>query len=118
MSEHKPNIYDAYMFKYKKFIIALSYTPGLDIQPIVDDMVKTFNFTSIKLEGPKMLKTDSIFNYDKLNNDINKILSENEKNTNLNIPGSLPKGILLYGLNFPTNKIKCLVLLLAFKNRL
>jgi hypothetical protein len=93
------------MFKYKKFIIALSYTPGLDIHPIVDDMAKTFNFAVVKLEGSKMLKSDSIFNYNKLNSDVSEILSENEKNANLNIPGSLPKGILLYGLNFPTNKI-------------
>jgi hypothetical protein len=105
MSEHKSNIYDAYMFKYKKFIIALSYTPGLDIQPIIDDMAKTFNFITLKLEGSKMLKSDSIFNYDKLNSEVSKILSENEKNANLNIPGSLPKGILLYGLNFPASKI-------------
>lgn len=105
MSESKFNIYDAYMYKYKKFILALSYTPGLDIQPIIDDMAKTFNFITLKLEGPTMLKQDSIFNYEKLNEQIKKILDENQKIVELNIPGSLGKGILLYGLNFPSSKI-------------
>lgn len=105
MSEQKFNIYDAYMYKYKKFILALSYTPGLDIQPIIDDMAKTFNFITLKLEGPNMLKQDSTFNYDKLNGEIKKILDENQKTLELNIPGSLGKGILIYGLNFPQNKL-------------
>ena len=106
MSEQKFNIYDAFMYKYKKFILALSYTPGLDIQPIIDDMAKTFNFITVKLDGPKMLKSDSMFNYDKLNDEINKILEENQKTLDLNIPGIFGKGILIYGLTFPQNKIK------------
>lgn len=105
MSESKFNIYDAYMYKYKKFILALSYTPGIDIQPIIDDMSKAFNFITLKLEGPIMLKSDSIFNYDKLNEDIKKVLDENQKMIELNIPGILGKGIIIYGLNFPVPKI-------------
>ena len=108
MIGQKANIYDAYLYKYKKFILALSYTPGLDIQPIIDDMSKTFNFVIIKLNGPTNLNVKTVleFDYNKLNIDIEKILEENEKQLNSNIPGMLGKGILLYGLNFPEDKIK------------
>jgi hypothetical protein len=106
MSSKKFNIYQAYLYKYKKFIFCLSYTPGLDISAIISDIQKTFNLLTIKLDGSNMLKTDSIFDYDKLNNNIEKILEENNNLFKLNLPGEFGKGILLYGLNFPPNKIK------------
>jgi hypothetical protein len=105
MFSQKSNIYDAFMYKFKKLIIAFSYTPGLDIQPIIDDMVNTFNFITIKLDGDKMLKPDSYFNYEKLNEEIKKVLDENQKTVELNVPGMFGKGILIYGLNFPQSKI-------------
>jgi len=109
MNLNKYNIYEAYLYKYKKFIIAFSYTPGLDIQPIINDMKNTFNLITIKLDGPDMLKSDFEFNYDKLNKDIEKVLNNNKTRLNNSEPLYYGQGILLYGLNFPQDKINSLI---------
>jgi hypothetical protein len=109
MNLNKYNIYEAFLYKYKKFIIAFSYTPGLDLQPIINDMKNTFNLITIKLDGPNMLKLDSQFNYDKLNNDIEKVLNNNKIRLNNSEPLYYGQGILLYGLNFPQDKINFLI---------
>jgi len=100
------NIYDAFLYKYKKFILAFTYTPGFDPNLIIDDIGKTFNLFIIKLDGPSMLKSDSIFDYDKLNDKIDKLLLESSDKLNTNIIGHYGQGILIYGLNFPLNKLK------------
>ncbi len=102
----KHNVYDAFLYKYKKFIIALSYTPGFDISYVVDDISKAFNFKVIKLNGPFMLKPDSVFDYDKLNRDITDTLNSDQKNLDIGMPGFYGSGILLYGLNFPPKMLK------------
>jgi len=105
MSLYKYNIYEAFLYKYKKFIIAFSYTPGFNPQPIINDIKNTFNLVTIKLDGSDMLKSDSIFNYDKLNKDIKELLDKNKMKINDSELGYYGKGILLYGLNFPQDKI-------------
>jgi len=107
---HKYNIYDAFLYKYKKFILALSYTPNFNINYVIDDIVKTFNFSVVKLEGindgPIILKEDTKFNFNKLNNDVQKLLDENQFNMTHNLQGYFGKGILIYGLNFPDKELK------------
>ena len=97
MSLGKYNINDAFIHKYKKFILAFTYTPGFDIDYIINDLTQTFGFKIFKLEGPNMLKSDSIFNYTKLNNEVNKLLEEFETNTNANMPVHKQSNILIYG---------------------
>ncbi len=104
MNTNKYNIYEAYLYRFKKFILAFSYTPSFDIQPIIDDMKITFNLHLIKLDGDTYLKSNSVFNYEKLNADIEKILADN-KEVSLTTT-NYGTGILIYGLSFPTNLLK------------
>lgn len=106
MSSQKHNIYEAFLYKYKKFILALSYTPGFDINPIIEDISKTFSLLVIKLEGSPMLKSDSSFDYNKLNNNVLKLLDDNNDKLKNNLPNYLGIGILIYGLNFPLKSLK------------
>lgn len=99
------NIYDAFLYKYKKFILALTYTPGFNINYIIDDIIKTFNLKIIKLEGDSMLKSNSEFDYSKLNLDVNKLLTESDFKIKNNLPGFYGQGILIYGLSFPSKNI-------------
>lgn len=101
---NKYNIYEAFLYTFKKFILVLTYTPGFDIDFIIDDMIQTFNLHLIKLEGPTDLKQDSVFNYDKLNDDVSKYL-----NANREIKSTTTKygsGILIVGLNIPSKLLK------------
>jgi hypothetical protein len=101
---NKYNIYEAFLYTFKNFILVLTYTPGFDIDFIIDDMIQTFNFKLIKLEGPSDLKQDSIFNYDKLNNDVIKYIEDNKEITSTTT--SYGTGILITGLNIPSNILK------------
>ena len=91
------NIYDAYLYKYKKFILIISHTPGLSVDLLVDDISKAFNLKKIKLNN---------LNYDELNNKINKYLEENDFNINNNLKHHLGIGLVIYGNTFPTDKLK------------
>jgi len=102
----KHNIYEAFLYKYKKFIIALSYTPGFDISYVINDINSTFNFKVIKLDGPDMLNSDSIFNYDKLNKDISDILNSDKEKLNKGELGFYGSGILIYGITFSEKSLK------------
>ena len=104
MNTNKYNIYEAYLYRFKKFILAFSYTPGFDIKFLIDDMQHTFNLNVIRLDGSSYLRSDSVFNYDKLNADIEKILEE-KKDISLTTT-SYGTGILIYGLNFPSKLLK------------
>ena len=90
-------IYDAYLYKYKKFILIISHTPGLSVDLLVDDISKAFNLKKIKLNN---------LNYDELNNKINKYLEENDFNINNNLKHYLGMGLVIYGNTFPTDKLK------------
>ena len=104
MYPNKYNIYEAYLYTFKKFILVLSYTPGFNIQEIIDDIKPTFNLHLIKLDGPTDLNSNSIFNYNKLNSEVNDYL---EKNKEVFLTTTTyGTGILIYGLNFPTNLLK------------
>lgn len=99
----KYNIYDAFLYKNKKFILAFSYTPGFNPSNIIEDMFKTFNLKVIKLECSNM----SDCNYDKLNNDVKKILDENDFTLKTSYErGYYGVGILIHGINFQQNKLK------------
>jgi hypothetical protein len=99
------NIYDAFLYRYKKFILAFTYTPGFDINYVIDDIAKTFNFRIIKLEGDSILKPESVFNYSKLNSDVNKLLTESDSKIKSSQPGFFGQGILIYGLTLPTTNL-------------
>jgi len=92
MNNYSPNIYDAYLYKFKKFILAFSYTPGFDFSPIVSDISKSFALRIIHLDNN---------NYDDLNNKVNTIINENIQTKNNHYVG-----ILIHGLNFDQSKIK------------
>jgi hypothetical protein len=99
------NIYEAFLYKYKKYIVALSYTPGLDVNNIITDLQETFNLTIIKLDGDELLTSDAKFDYDSLNNKVDKLLTENDFKLKTNLDGYYGKGILIHGLFFPPNKL-------------
>ena len=99
------NIYDAFLYKYKKFILALTYTPGFNINYIIDDIAKTFNLQTIKLEGDSMLTSNSKFDYSKLSSDVNKLLAESDFKLKSNSPGFYGQGILIHGLTLPTKNL-------------
>lgn len=104
MNPNKYNVYEAYLHTFKNFILVLSYSPSFDIDFVIDDMKQTFNFKVVKLEGPSILNAESVFNYDKLNADVNKILEDNKEITSTNM--TFGTGILVYGLNFPNDMLK------------
>jgi len=104
MNTNKYNIYEAYLYRFKKFILAFTYTPGFDIKFLIDDMQQTFNLNVIQLDGDSYLKSNSVFNYDKLNSDIEKILEKNKEITLTTT--NYCTGILIYGLNFPSKLLK------------
>lgn len=108
MSLHNYNIYDAYLYKYKKLILIITHTPGLDISDLITDISQSFNMRTIKLEGPNMIKKDNLdqYNYKKVNNDVANILKENNDKLNSSFKGYYGQGILLYGLSFPKSKIE------------
>lgn len=105
MSKVIYNVYDAYLYKFKKFILVLTYTPGFNIQFIIDSIVDTFKLHPVKLEGSEMLNGDSTFNYDKLNKDVNELLEDNNRILNQNPKNYYGTGLLLYGLSFPADKL-------------
>jgi hypothetical protein len=105
MDSQKHNIYDAFLYRYKKFILAFTYTPGFNPNLIIDDIAKTFNLQIIKLDGPSMLKPDSVFDYAKLNDQVNKLITDSNAKLNTNIIGYYGQGILIHGLNFPTKML-------------
>jgi hypothetical protein len=100
------NVYEAYLYKYKKFILAFSYIPGINIDFAVDDIAKTFNMKVVKL-STKNNEND----YDKLNKEIDRIIDENNKfleSIHPNVDTNKPyygQGILICGLSFPQTKI-------------
>lgn len=105
MSGQRYNVYDAFLYKYRKFILVFTYTPGFNINYVIDDMSKAFNLQVLKLEGPTMLNNDSVFDYNKLNDQMTKLLEENEMRLHTNLPDYYGKGILIFGLNFPQKSL-------------
>ena len=107
MSLHNYNIYDAFLYKYKKLILIITHTPGLDITDLITDISQNFNMRTINLEGPKIIKKDNLdqYNYKKVNNDVANILKENDDKLKSSFKGYYGQGILLYGLSFPKSKI-------------
>jgi hypothetical protein len=100
------NVYEAYLYKYKKCILAFSYIPGINIDFIVNDIAKTFNMKIVKLSI-----NNNNLDYDKLNKDVENIINENNKfieSIHPNVDTNNPyygQGILIYGLSFPQTKI-------------
>jgi len=90
MSIQKYNVYDIYLQKYKKFILVLSYTPGLDITNIIDDMIQTFKFKLFKIDSLDLLNID----YSKINNDVQHYINNCDN-----------CGILITGINFPSKSL-------------
>ena len=105
MNSNKYNVYEVYLYKYKKFILTLTYTPGFNIQNIVNDIVKTFNLFPIFLGGSEMLNSDSVFDYLTLNNKVKQLLNESNFKIKTSMIGHYGQGILIYGLSFPTKKL-------------
>jgi len=103
MNTNKYNIFEAYLYRFKKFILVFSYTPGFDINFIIEDIQQTFNLRVIKLDGNSYLRADSVFNYDKLNTDVNNLLEKKEVSLTTITYGT---AILIHGLAFPTNLLK------------
>jgi hypothetical protein len=92
------NIYDAYLYKYKKFIMIISYTSGINIDFLIDDISKTFNLKKIKL-------SEDNNNYDELNIKIEKYLEENQFNINNSLNHHYGIGLIVYGYTFPVDKL-------------
>lgn len=100
------NVYEAFLYKYKKFILTFSYIPGINIDFVVSDIAKTFNMKVVKLSID-----NNEPNYDKLNNEVNKIIDDNNKlieSIHPNVDTNKPyygQGILIYGTSFPQTKL-------------
>ncbi len=95
MNSAKYNVYDSFLYKYKKFILAFTYTPGFNIQFIVDDMTKTFGLFPIMLT-----------NISELNNKVNELLDDSKLRLETSVPGYYGQGILIYGINLPDHLMK------------
>lgn len=104
----KYNVYDSFLYKNKKFILAFSYTPGFNIDFIIDDISKNFNLYVVRLDGPDYLNSESKskFDFNKLNNKVGEILEESQHRLNSSVHGYFGQGILIYGLYLPNNLLK------------
>lgn len=100
----KYTIYDAYLYNYKQFIIIVSYTPCINISNLINDLVTTFNFKQINAIYD--INNIDEYNYDDLNNKVEKYLEENRFNIDNSFKGYYGVGILIYGHSFPSNKLK------------
>lgn len=94
------SIYDAYLYKFHNFVVIISYTPGSYIKNIIKDINEPFQFNIVKLKVK-----NKEYQYDILNDKIEKLMAQNETYYNTNKP-ELIRGILIYGHTFPINKIK------------
>lgn len=80
------NVIEKYLEVYKQCIILLSGFEKLHLSKYAKKLAKEFNFTLIEFKYP---------DYDQLNQEIEKLLKE-----------KTPKGIIVYGLSFPTSQLK------------
>jgi len=80
------NVIEKYLEVYKQCIILLSGFEKLHLSEYAKKLAKEFNFTLIEFKYPE---------YDDLNQEIEKLLKE-----------KTPKGIIVYGLSFPTSQLK------------
>ena len=80
------NVIEKYLEVYKQCIILLSGFEKLHLSEYAKKLAKEFNFTLIEFKYPE---------YDDLNQEIEKLLKE-----------KTPKGIIIYGLSFPTSQLK------------
>jgi hypothetical protein len=80
------NVIEKYLEVYKQCIILLSGFEKLHLSEYAKKLAKEFNFTLIEFKYPE---------YDDLNQEIEKLLKEKK-----------PKGIIVYGLSFPTSQLK------------
>ena len=80
------NVIEKYLEVYKQCIILLSGFEKLHLSKYAKKLAKEFNFTLIEFKYPE---------YDDLNQEIEKLLKE-----------KTPKGIIVYGLSFPTSQLK------------
>jgi len=80
------NVIEKYLEVYKQCIILLSGFEKLHLSEYAKKLAKEFNFTLIEFKYPE---------YDDLNQEIEKLLKEKK-----------PKGIIVYGLTFPTLQLK------------
>jgi len=80
------NVIEKYLEVYKQCIILLSGFEKLHLSEYAKKLAKEFNFTLIEFKYPE---------FDDLNQEIEKLLKE-----------KTPKGIIVYGLSFPTSQLK------------
>jgi hypothetical protein len=80
------NVIEKYLEVYKQCIILLSGFEKLHLSEYAKKLAKEFNFTLLEFKYPE---------YDDLNQEIEKLLKE-----------KTPKGIIVYGLSFPTSQLK------------
>lgn len=94
----KYNIYEAFLYKFKQFILGITYIPGFDISNIIDDISKTFSLIPIKLNDDFNLDNKNLENFNKK---VNNIIEENNLRIKSNFPIQNIQGILIYGLTLP-----------------
>jgi len=104
---NKINVYDAFLYKNKKFIMVFSYLPNTvhHVQPFIDEMAKSFNLKIINMD--QLL--DKPISYTKLESHVQQILSESNTKLQSMSPslnfGYYGQGILIHGSSFVNHKI-------------
>lgn len=83
------NLYEAYLYKYKYFILLITYFQGIKINYLLKDLKLTFDFDLIDFEN------DLNSNYKSLNKKIDKYLKKKNR-----------KSLLIYGYTFPLDKLE------------
>ena len=101
------NIKDAFLMKNKKFIIFISYTPGIELDDFFNLFQKNIDLKLIVLSNDNIYPDNFDFiNFNDLTDKIYNELSNIDKIKN--IPNLIKNGpaIAIFGLSFPIDKIK------------
>ena len=98
------NVYDAFLYKNKLFIIAITYYPDLNIDPIVQEISKPFNLAQLYLKSTDLTDITK-YDFESLNNNITRLITASESKLQLNQRGYFGQGIIIIGNILPFEKI-------------
>ncbi len=101
------NIKDAFLMKNKKFIILISYTPGIELNNFFDLFQKSLNLKLLFLHNDNLYPNNINFiNFNDLTEKIYGELSNIDKIKNIPNLSKNGPAIAIFGLSFPPDKIK------------
>lgn len=94
------NLLEAYIAKHKRLVIMLSYTPGLDMSSIIEDLNRDLGFTVLHMEGKALAQLD----YNPLNMAVRAAMDENEVDNRASII-DVPLKLIVTAPVFMTDKL-------------